>query len=171
MPEASLSNRSSNSSLLFDKKVFLEGGRQFEDLVDRLREGKREMQSLHDLLSARLSYAEEHKSKLERMLVKKSDAVRLPDTVKQNLQSDIHALGETVNQLKNKILPALCTMIKEQKRIKDAQKTAIAVTTKKLQSYGEKRSKLAERMVMKERELASLDGQVLLTKRKRKSGM
>lgn len=72
------------------------------------------------------------------------------------------SLGPIVG-LKKSILPKLDVMIKEQKKIKDAQKTAIAVTTKKMCDIGASLSKLAEKQAVKERELAGLLAKIVLT--------
>lgn len=66
-------------------------------------------------------------------------------------------------ELRKSLLPKLDTLIKEQKRIKDAQKSAMEKVTKKMMDHGGELNRLIQKEADRRAELASLSGKIALT--------
>jgi chromosome segregation ATPase len=144
----------------FDKQIFLEGGKEFEELIERLRQGKRELEHFKSFLEDRIGMEEGYAKDKAKLLTKHK--AYLSELVEFEETQGREALRPLAD-LKKTVIPKLESLIKEQKRVKDAQKAAISGTTKKMVALGSELSKLAEKLSAKESEAAGLNNRIALT--------
>lgn len=59
----------------FDKQIYLEGGKEFEALIDTLRQGKQQLQAFKSFLEEIISLEEEMANKKAKLISKHRDSL------------------------------------------------------------------------------------------------